>query len=177
MKPVRTLLTGGARCGKSALALQLALPYSRRAFVATAELMDQEMRERVFKHRMERGDLFHTVEEPIELGRALSALPPETGVAVVDCLTVWLGNLYYRLEGREDRIREKVESFLAQIDRFAQDVIFVTNEVGWGIVPENAVSRSFRDMAGFLNRSVAERSTNVYLVCAGLPLTLKGKTL
>ena len=132
------------------------------------------MRERVSKHRLERGDLFHTVEEPIDLGRALSTLPPETGVAVVDCLTVWLGNLYYRLEGREDRIREKIESFLGQLDRVPQDVIFVTNEVGWGIVPENTVSRSFRDMAGYLNRSVAERSTHVYLVCAGIPLALKG---
>lgn len=174
MNPLRTLITGGARCGKSGLALQIALSYPVRVFIATAEITDPEMGERISTHRLERGDLFHTVEEPVELGAALQNLTAGTAVAVVDCLTVWLGNLYHHLSADEGAIRERIDGFLRQMDRVPQDLIFVTNEVGWGIVPENGISRSYRDMAGYLNRMVAERATHVYLVCAGIPLALKG---
>lgn len=174
MHPHRTLITGGARCGKSAFALRVALPYPTRTFIATAEITDPEMRERVSRHRLERGDLFHTIEEPVDLGSALLNLPAGNGVAVVDCLTVWLGNLYHRLGADEERVREKIDSFLRQMEQAPQDLVFVTNEVGWSIVPENELSRAFRDMAGYLNQRVAERSTHVYLVCAGIPLALKG---
>ncbi len=175
MNPVRILITGGARCGKSALALRLALEsYSRRTFVATAVNTDPEMNERISKHRLERGDLFHTIEEPIAPGRILTNLPNSTEVAVVDCLTVWLGNLYHRFDGREPQVQAEVDTFLSDLDHVSCDLILVTNEVGWGIVPEHPLARSFRDMAGYLNRKVAEKSAHVYLLCSGIPLALKG---
>ncbi|RJR47618.1 MAG: bifunctional adenosylcobinamide kinase/adenosylcobinamide-phosphate guanylyltransferase [Desulfobacteraceae bacterium] len=175
MNQLRLLITGGARCGKSDFALRAALGnYSRRVFVATAVNMDGEMNERISKHRMERGDLFETVEEPIELGRILTTLPGSTEVAVVDCLTVWLGNLFHLSNGVEEKVRAAVDAFLSDLDRVPCDLVFVTNEVGWGIVPEHALARSFRDMAGYLNRKVAEKSNHVYLLCCGIPLALKG---
>lgn len=170
-----TLITGGARSGKSSFALSLALEnYSKRAFVATAVPFDEEMKERVSRHRVERGDQFHTIEEPIELPRVLKVLPLGTEVVVVDCLTVWLGNLYHHLQGEEGKVRGQVETFLDHLDHPACDLILVTNEVGWGIVPENPLARSFRDMAGYLNRRAAEKAAHAYLLCCGIPVTLKG---
>jgi adenosylcobinamide kinase/adenosylcobinamide-phosphate guanylyltransferase len=175
MNPLRILITGGARCGKSAFALHFAVTnYSRRTFVATAVNTDPEMNERISKHRRERGDLFETIEEPTTPGRILAGLPSSTEVAVVDCLTVWLGNLYHRFDGQQEPVQGEVDAFLSDIDHVSCDLVFVTNEVGWGIVPEHAFSRSFRDMAGYLNRRVAEKSTHVYLLCCGIPLALKG---
>jgi len=171
-----TLITGGARSGKSAFALSLGLQnYSKRVFVATAVPFDREMKERISRHKEERGDQFHTIEEPIELPRVLTELPGGIEVVVVDCLTVWLGNLYHHFQGEEEKVRVKVEALLGQMDHPACDLILVTNEVGWGIIPENPLARSFRDMAGFLNRRVATKAATAYLLCCGLPLTLKGE--
>jgi adenosylcobinamide kinase / adenosylcobinamide-phosphate guanylyltransferase len=171
-----TLITGGARSGKSAFALSLGLQgYSKRAFVATAVPFDQEMKERISRHRKERGDQFQTIEEPLELSRVLARLPGGTEVGVVDCLTVWLGNLYHHFHDAEDKVRMQVETFLEHLDQPACDLILVTNEVGWGIVPENPLARSFRDMAGYLNRRVAQKAASVFLLCCGLPLALKGE--
>lgn len=175
MNPIRLLITGGARCGKSDFALRAALAnYSRRVFVATAVNIDAEMNERISKHRLERGELFETIEEPTELGRILTTLPESTDVAVVDCLTVWLGNLFHRSNGVEEKVRMEVDAFLAELDHVPCALVLVTNEVGWGIVPEHALARSFRDMAGYLNRKVAEKANHVYLLCCGVPLALKG---
>jgi adenosylcobinamide kinase/adenosylcobinamide-phosphate guanylyltransferase len=173
-----TLITGGARSGKSSFALSLGLrKRSRRVFIATAVAFDQEMRERIFRHREERGNQFHTIEEPIELSQAISGLPGDTEVAVVDCLTVWLGNLYHHFQNTEEDVRIQVESVIDHLDHPACDLILVTNEVGWGIVPENPLARSFRDMAGYLNRRVAVKAATVYMLCCGIPLTLKGEPL
>jgi adenosylcobinamide kinase/adenosylcobinamide-phosphate guanylyltransferase len=171
-----TLITGGARSGKSSFALSLALKNcSKRAFIATAVPFDQEMKERVSRHREERGDQFHTIEEPLELPRVLTVLPGDTEVGVVDCLTVWLGNLYHHFQGEEEKVQVQVDAFLDHLAQPVCDLILVTNEVGWGIVPENPLARSFRDMAGYLNRRVAAKAATVYLLCCGLPLTLKGE--
>jgi adenosylcobinamide kinase/adenosylcobinamide-phosphate guanylyltransferase len=176
MDSVRILITGGARCGKSAFALRVAeAKYATRTFVATAVETDPEMGDRIQKHRIERGDRYRTIEEPFNLGPTLAALPRSVEVAVVDCLTVWLGNVYHRFDGREDRVLSEVNRLLSDLEAVSCDLILVTNEVGWGIVPEHALARSFRDMAGYLNRMVAERSTQVFLVCAGIPLALKGE--
>jgi adenosylcobinamide kinase/adenosylcobinamide-phosphate guanylyltransferase len=173
-----TLITGGARSGKSSFALSLGLQnHSKRAFIATAVPFDQEMKDRISRHRGERGDRFHTVEEPIELPRVLTALPGGTEVVVVDCLTVWLGNLYHRFQDEEKEVRVRVETFLAYLDHPVCDLILVTNEVGWGIVPDNPLARSFRDMAGYLNRGVAQRAATAYLLCCGIPIALKGDPL
>ncbi len=170
-----TLITGGARSGKSAFALSMAERcYARRAFVATAVAFDHEMRARIMRHRLEREDRYTTVEEPLHLDSALAGLGDEVEVAVVDCLTVWLGNVYHALDEDEGRVSERVGVFVDELENVTADLILVTNEVGWGIVPDNALSRSFRDTAGRLNRLVAEKADNVYLVCAGIPLRLKG---
>lgn len=170
-----TLITGGARSGKSSFALSLALQhYSNRAFVATAVPFDREMRDRISRHRAERDGRFQTIEEPVELSRALSNLSGGTEVAVVDCLTVWLGNLYHHFQEDEEKVRVQVEAFLHHLNRSACDLILVTNEVGMGIVPDNALARSFRDMAGTLNRCVAEKAAAAYLLCCGIPIALKG---
>src|SRR4030042_1780411 len=173
-----TLITGGARSGKSSFALSLGLRnYSKRVFIATAVPFDQEMKERISRHREERGDRFHTIEEPIELPRVLTVLPDGNEVVVVDCLTVWLGNLYHHFQDEEDKVRVQVEAFLTHLDHPLCDLILVTNEVGWGIVPENPLARSFRDLAGYLHRHVAQKATHTYLLCLGIPLPLKGEPL
>jgi len=171
-----TLITGGARSGKSAFALSLGLRrYSKRAFIATAVPFDREMKERISRHREQRGDQFQTIEEPLDLPRVLADLPGGIEVVVVDCLTVWLGNLYHHFQDIEEKVRMQVDAFLDHLDQPVCDLILVTNEVGWGIVPENHLARSFRDMAGYLNRHVATKAATVYLLCCGLPLTLKGE--
>jgi adenosylcobinamide kinase/adenosylcobinamide-phosphate guanylyltransferase len=176
--PNITLITGGARSGKSSFALSLGIKnYSKRAFIATAVPFDQEMKERVSRHRQERGDQFHTIEEPIELPRVLTALPDGTEVGIVDCLTVWLGNLYHQFQEEEEAVGVQVDAFLDHLDHPVCDLILVTNEVGWGIVPENSLARSFRDRAGYLNRSVARKAAHAYLLCCGIPLPLKGDPL
>lgn len=172
------LITGGARCGKSSFALSLALrEYSKRVFIATAVPFDEEMKDRISRHREERGDQFETIEEPVELSQTLSELPGDTEVAVVDCLTVWLGNIYYRFKDTEKEVRMQVDTFLDHLNNPICDLILVTNEVGWGIVPENPLARSFRDMAGYLNRRVAEKAKIVHVLYCGIPLTLKGEPL
>jgi adenosylcobinamide kinase/adenosylcobinamide-phosphate guanylyltransferase len=176
--PSITLITGGARSGKSSFALSLGLQnYSKRAFIATAVPFDQEMKERISRHREERGDQFHTIEEPIELPRVLVDLKGPYEIVVVDCLTVWLGNLYHHFQGEEEKIRVQVNAFLDHLDHPVCDLILVTNEVGWGIVPDNPLGRSFRDMAGYLNRRVAQKTASAYLLCCGIPMTLKGEPL
>ncbi len=175
-----TLVTGGARSGKSAFALDLAKKahfrekaHFRRLFIATATAFDEEMKRRISVHQKDRGDLFHTIEEPIYLSSAISAVPPETDVVLVDCLTVWTGNLYHHFQESEQAVRSHIEEFLSAIVRVSYDLILVTNEVGWGVVPENPLARSFRDVVGYLNRSVAERAQNVYLLCCGIPMVIK----
>lgn len=165
-------VTGGARSGKSSYALRLAEPYEKRVFLATAEAFDDEMQCRIDKHREEREGLFTTVEEPLSIDRALRNLPEGTGVVLLDCLTVWLGNMMHHL-GDEARIDERIAALLDVLAEPPCDIILVSNEVGMGIVPENAMARSFRDLAGALNRRVAERATQAYLLCSGLPLVLK----
>jgi adenosylcobinamide kinase / adenosylcobinamide-phosphate guanylyltransferase len=167
-------VTGGARSGKSSFALQLAAPYVKRVFLATAEPFDGEMEQRIGKHREERGEQFTTVEEPIALDRALRELPSGTDVVLLDCLTVWTGNLMHYAEGRgEGEIDKQVERFLDALHHLPCDIIIVSNEVGMGIVPENAMARRFRDIAGIINQRVASLSTEAWLLCSGLPLRLK----
>jgi adenosylcobinamide kinase/adenosylcobinamide-phosphate guanylyltransferase len=165
-------VTGGARSGKSSYALGLAEKYAKRVFLATAEAFDDEMRERIDRHRDERGHSFTTVEEPLYIDRALRSLPEGTDVVLLDCLTVWTGNLMHHI-GEASAIDAQIEALLEVLRTPPCDIILVSNEVGMGIVPENAMARSFRDLAGTLNRRVAECATRAYLLCSGLPLLLK----
>lgn len=171
-KHTLTLITGGAKSGKSRFALDLAAPYEKRAFIATAQATDPEMNERIRRHQQERKNGFSTIEAPIDLAGALSRLPAGTNVVVIDCMTVWLGNLMHH-QNLNDVDTPVIAEFLAAIKTPPCDTVIVTNEVGTGIVPPDAMSRRFRDMAGTVNRRIAESADHVYLVACGLPVTLK----
>ncbi|MBI2058492.1 MAG: bifunctional adenosylcobinamide kinase/adenosylcobinamide-phosphate guanylyltransferase [Nitrospirae bacterium] len=166
------LITGGARSGKSDYALELADAYKMKAFIATAEPVDEEMRRRIETHRRERDSSFLTIEEPIRIAKALLDLPKEIEVSVIDCLTVWLGNLMHRF-GEEVGDHAEIISFQRAIRKPRHDLIIVTNEVGMGIVPPNAAARQFRDLAGRLNRQVADMAGRVILMVCGMPITVK----
>lgn len=168
------LLTGGARSGKSRKALEIASAYSRKAFIATAEPLDSEMEARIAAHRRERGEGFTTLEEPADLAGAIASLPTGTDVAIIDCLTVWLGNLLYHFQNEEDRLR-CIEEFLESLKSPPCTLVIVTNEVGMGIVPLERSTREYRDLAGGLNQKVAAVSDTVIFMACGLPLLLKGE--
>lgn len=162
-----TLVLGGARAGKSRYALAL---LGGGLFIATAEAGDAEMAERIAAHRAERGDAWTTLEEPLDLAAVLRRHAGDTRAILVDCLTLWLSNLMHR-----DRdIDVETNEMLAALDQRAGETAFVANEVGLGIVPDNALARRFRDAQGTLNRRVAARADHVVFMAAGLPLTLKG---
>lgn len=166
------LVGGGARSGKSAFALALARSLGpRRAFVATAEARDAEMNERIARHREERGAEFSTVEEPLELTRAVFALPG-VDVVVIDCLTLWLSNLLLRGDPAEE-IAARVEGLLGALASAPSRSIVVTNEVGMGVVPESALGRAFRDVAGRAHQVLAARADRIYLAALGTVLRIR----
>lgn len=173
MKTV-TLVTGGARSGKSTFAVQQAQGYSGpRAFIATATACDDEMSQRITRHQEERGHDFVTLEEPYRLAEALATLPNSTQVAVVDCLTVWLGNLLLRGEVQNDTHPE-IDALLETLRAPPCDLIIVTNEVGLGLVPMTEIGRRYRDVAGRTNQRVAAAADRVVLMVSGLSMNLKG---
>lgn len=166
----RTLVLGGARSGKSRYAESLitALP-PPWIYLATAEARDAEMAERIARHRAERGERWETIEVPHHLAQAVTTAPP-TNPLLIDCLTLWLSN---RVLADADVASDTRELEWA-LDRRAGPVVLVSNEVGSGIVPDNALARRFRDLQGQLNQSIAARADRVVLLVAGLPLIVKG---
>lgn len=165
------LIGGGSRSGKSRFALEYALRYTLPlGFIATAEARDDEMRARVASHRAERGSKFETVEEPIHVARAVRESGSRFGAIVVDCLTLWLSNLMF--SGVEDPRAATAHLLLAAAESPAV-VLLVTNEVGCGIVPENALARRFRDLAGTMNQQAAAAAAEAYWMAFGLPLRVK----
>jgi len=173
------LVTGGSRSGKSAYAQKLAerLP-GRRAFVATCPPIDEEMKARIRRHQeARRGSDWQTIEEPIDL---MSAVRGAQGyeVLLIDCLTLWVNNLMYEAEKagqqvEEAEIEKQCRDLLAACAERPGTAIFVTNEVGMGIVPDNPVSRHYRDLVGKCNQLVgAAAGTVIFMVC-GIPLNLK----
>lgn len=167
--PKQTLVTGGARSGKSRLAERLVraagLPLT---YIATAEAWDDEMRARIAAHRQDRGGDWTTIEAPRDLTGALDGAG---GAVLIDCATLWLSNTM--LAGAEPEA--EVAALLAALSRHSGPVVVVSNEVGWGIVPDNALARAFRDEQGRLNQRLAAKADLVVGVMAGLPLVLKGK--
>ena len=158
------LVGGGARSGKSRWALERARKCGGRlVYVATAEALDEEMSGRIARHRSERGKEFVTIEEPLDLARALRSA--EGDAIVVDCLTLWLSNAMSAADRTAETIAAAKEKNAA--------VIFVTNEVGCGIVPDNALAREFRDRAGRMNQRFAEAADEVYWMVLGQPLRVK----
>lgn len=169
--PVRSLLVlGGARSGKSHFAQGLAEASGRLpVLIATAQAHDDEMAQRIARHAADRGPKWALVEEPIALAAALRREAREDRILVVDCATLWLSNLLLR--GGD--LRAATDELAGLIAELAGPVVFVSNEVGLGIVPENALARAFRDAQGSLNQALAAGCDTVVLVSAGLALRLK----
>jgi len=167
-------VTGGARSGKSDYAMLLAEKSGGRlVYIATATPGDDEMRERIENHRRSRGMNWKTVEETLDLSGAVSSLDGE-GAVVIDCLTLWLTNLMMQdMETFEDVAVNKARELAEAFRMFKGTAIAVSNEVGLGIVPENALSRRFRDVAGLANRVMAASADEVYWVVSGIPVKIK----
>ena len=167
------LVLGGARSGKSRFALQVAeAEPSPRRFVATAQGLDDEMCERIATHRRERSLEWTTIEEP----RAVAGVIREArgGVVLVDCVTLWLGNVMGDTpEPSSSRVSGWIDDLLDALERRKAAVVVVSNEVGLGIVPTTPLGRAFRDELGRLNQRLAEAADDVYLLVAGVPLRMK----
>lgn len=170
--PQLTLVLGGARSGKSRYAEQAVMASPEPwTYIATAEAFDDEMRARIAEHRGRRGGQWQTVEAPLDLAGAIAAAPPAQAV-LVDCLTLWLNNLMFK-NCDIDAETQRLETALAA--RQSPSVL-VSNEVGSGIVPDNAEARRFRDLQGRLNQRIAARADRVVLLVAGLPMMVKGQS-
>ena len=172
------LVTGGARSGKSDFALQSGEQLSgSHCFIATCPVVDGEMAARIEKHRLERSaQIWETIEEPLNIDEVLAENSHD--VYLVDCLTLWINNLLEqcaekRIDCSESFIGGSTERILRAVDSIDGTVIFVTNEVGMGIVPDNVLARRYRDLVGRCNRLIAEAASEVVLVSCGLPIYLK----
>ncbi|MEJ2032337.1 MAG: bifunctional adenosylcobinamide kinase/adenosylcobinamide-phosphate guanylyltransferase [Deltaproteobacteria bacterium] len=170
------LVLGGCRSGKSRFAMKRADQFRRKLLVATMEAGDDpELKERIRRHRLDRGPEWQTVEEPLQLCQVLMAGAESAEVIVVDCLTLWLTNCL-KIGLAEEEILEEVDNLAALVGTLTVPVILVANEVGLGIVPDTPLGRRFRDLAGWANQRLAGICSNVYFMAAGLPLQLKGNT-
>ncbi|HYL57260.1 MAG TPA: bifunctional adenosylcobinamide kinase/adenosylcobinamide-phosphate guanylyltransferase [Candidatus Acidoferrales bacterium] len=167
-----TLITGGARSGKSTHALQLAARYRRKYFVATGQALDDEMSARIEFHRATRPPDFETVEEPDNIVAALEKIGAHADVVVVDCLTLWVSNLM-QLHADDVAIGGEADRLANALGRAPFDTIVVTDEVGLGIVPEHPAARRYRDLLGWTNQKIAQVATDVLLMVAGYPLKAK----
>jgi len=164
------LIGGGARSGKSAFALTRAAELGeRRAFVATAQAFDDEMRARIAAHVRERGAGWQTHEVPFLLPEALAEL--DAGVVVVDCLTLWLSNLLLQ-DQSSDQALAQLERLAKVLEARRNHVLLVTNEVGMGIVPDNALARTFRDLAGRAHQRLATMADEIHFAALGVMLRL-----
>jgi adenosylcobinamide kinase / adenosylcobinamide-phosphate guanylyltransferase len=197
----KILITGGIKSGKSRFALDLAreieeavpqLPSlsistsdpavpqppsltistpnpKEKIFIATARPVDREMQDKIDRHKKERGSDFKTVEEAIHLATVLKKMNPST--AIIECLTLWLSNLFFEV-GESEKLQE-IESLIAALKEFKGNLIIVTNEVGWGIIPQDEISRRFQAELGSLNQKVAQICDEVYALISRIPLKIK----
>lgn len=164
------LVLGGARSGKSSYALQRAEALQGELiYVATGAALDDEMADRIARHRADRGSRWQTLEVPLALADAVRDQARSDRVLLIDCLTLWVSNLMFAGQDAE----QAAAGFADALAAAAGTVICVTNEVGLGIVPDNALARRFRDIAGRVNQKIAAASGEVVMVAAGLPFTLK----
>jgi adenosylcobinamide kinase/adenosylcobinamide-phosphate guanylyltransferase len=165
---------GGCRSGKSRHALETAqaLAGSRKIFMATCIPCDDEMRQRVARHRQERSSAWQTVEAPILLPEAITANGRKADAILVDCLTLWISNLLMQDETPE-KIDGQIRSLTAAIGNAGCPVVLVSNEVGAGVVPDNRLARLFRDWVGSVNQTIAAMADKVIWMVAGIPITIK----
>lgn len=175
--PPVTLVLGGARSGKSTHAEKLAIgsvhgaPPHPAVYIATAEAGDVEMATRIMAHRARRGAGWTTIEEPLKLAEAIASAAVHGQPILVDCLTLWLSNLMHA--GAD--IDEATDDVVRSLDDHKNPVVFVSNELGLGLVPETPLGRSFRDAMGRLNMRIADRADRVIFMAAGLPLVMKDR--
>ena len=183
-------VTGGARSGKSSFALEMANSITtlqsppwqggderrgRKCYLATAQALDSEMEERIAKHKAERGPDWDSIEEPLRVAEKIEEVKGRYDVVLFDCLTLWVSNLMHksRESGVGSQEIEEIGQLVTVCKKSGTTVIVVSNEVGLGIVPNNALSRRFRDLAGTANQLFAKAADEAYFVVSGIPMRLK----
>ena len=168
-------ITGGCRSGKSRFALDYANEhFSKKLYLATCEALDEEMTERITHHKKTRGPEWQTIEEPIEVVNKIRQYGDKTDVILLDCITLWLSNLLMR--GKVDsEIMKKVGALIDMMREVQTSLIFVSNEVGLGIVPADPLSRRFRDLSGMANQKIAMAADAVIFMVSGISIFVKGK--
>ncbi len=166
-----TLVTGGIKSGKSSFALKYVLNknYIKRAFVATGVPFDEEMSERIKRHRIERSDMFDTFEEPLNVPKLIEAIDGKYQVILFECLTTYLGNLYHYNADAKKYIAE----FTEVVGNMSSDIVIVTNEVGWSVIPENELARKYIEILGKANSKLASIADEVYVVICGIGVKIK----
>jgi adenosylcobinamide kinase/adenosylcobinamide-phosphate guanylyltransferase len=172
MKKIK-LITGGSRSGKSFHALEAAMKYNKRGFIATAIPFDDEMKLRIDKHKAERNKKFLTLEEPYNISKAIIELENKVDVMILDCISVWIGNLLYKY-GEDKNNFAELSDFYHKLNNLKCNIIIVTNEVGMGIIPENKLARHYRDLAGFTNQKIAKLADEVIFMVSGIATKIKG---
>ncbi len=182
MKTV-TLLLGGARSGKSYYAQEAARNHDKVLFVATAEAGDEDMRRRIHKHQADRPVNWRTLEAATNIGRRIQDTISDEGLVIIDCITLLVTNIICQLDEKdydscdeaalEKKVYTEIEELRQCLKQVSASFILVTNEVGSGIVPDNRISRIYRDLLGRANQMLAESADEVYLMVAGIPLRVK----
>lgn len=176
------LLTGGARSGKSQFAQRLAGTLSKSVlFVATAEALDEDMMTRIEGHRKNRPSQWQTLEAPLNIGKQIGQCIGKSHIVIIDCITMLLNNIFNECHRGEElnasliekKLNSEIKSLLVCIKKVQAIFILVTNEVGLGIVPNNPTARLYRDLLGSTNQKLAREADEVYLLVAGLPVTVK----
>ncbi len=168
-------ITGGARSGKSRFALNYAnRNFSEKLYLATSEILDQEMAKRVENHKKMRGPEWKTLEEPLHIADQINKYGDKVEVILLDCITLWLSNLLTRGIGEEDIINE-IDRLINSLRGNQTSFIIVSNEVGMGIVPAEPIGRRFRDLQGMTNQKIAQIADIVILMVSGIPIFLKGQ--
>lgn len=171
----KILITGGCRSGKSRFALNYANQhFSEKLYLATCEVLDEEMARRVEHHKKMRGPEWQTVEEPVEIVDRIRHHGNVAEVILIDCLTLWLSNLLIKWDN-DLRTMEETDRLIHIIKESQTSFILVSNEVGMGIVPADPLSRRFRDLSGMMNQRMAEIMDTVIFMVSGIPIFLKGK--
>ena len=171
------LVLGGCRSGKSSFALSLAGRFGGPGiFMATCEPRDEEMHDRVRRHQEERSSAWKTVETPVDLPEAILKHDQADRVTVVDCLTLWVSNLML-VSMEEPYLKRQFKLLVEALAAAKGPTILVSNEIGLGVVPDNAVARQFRDLVGELNQQIARHAARVFLVTAGIPRVIKGDAI
>ncbi len=169
-----TLIVGGVRSGKSSYAQQLAVALGDHVlFVATAEARDDDMAARIARHQQERPPGWRTLEAPHAIAPALARIEEPASVVVLDCVTLWVSNLLLQDGGTWEQATAELDALFAWHQAHPCELIIVSNEVGWGIVPADALTRTYRDWLGWFNQRIADQAASVYLMVAGVAVIIK----